>query len=40
LHDLDTIYDLEDAYNLYEIIAVDAYNDKQQSDIQNTRNNE
>lgn len=26
LHELQTIYSLEDAYNLYEILQVDLYN--------------
>jgi len=27
LHELDTVYGLEDAYNMLEVVLVDSYND-------------
>jgi len=32
LHELDTVYGVEDAYNLLEIIKVDDYNNRPKDD--------
>lgn len=37
-HELETIYGIEDAFNLYEIILVKTYNEIQQQEAQRRQN--